>query len=88
MIGCIKHADAKSAGYTVLSIPKQTWAVFSVVWASQDNTNLHETWQRIYSEWFPLANYEHADCDFDLELYYGDRDSNYGVEIWIPIKKK
>lgn len=91
LIGCIKHPDANSTGYTVLNIPKQTWAVFSVVWdyhEPADNSDLHKTWQRIYSEWFPTANYEHADCDFDMELYYGDRDSNYGVEIWIPIVKK
>ncbi|GHU38476.1 AraC family transcriptional regulator [Clostridia bacterium] len=88
MIGCIKHPEANSTGYTLLSIPKQTWAVFSVVWTAADATDLHKTWQRIYSEWFPSASYEHADCDFDLELYFGDRDSNYGVEIWIPITKK
>ena len=86
MIGCINHADADPSGYTVLSIPKQTWAVFSVARTAEDNSNLHQTWQRIYSEWFPSANYEHADCDFDLELRFGDRDSSYGVEIWIPIK--
>lgn len=88
MIGCIKHPDANSTGYTLLSISKQTWAIFSVVWTSQDVTNLHQTWQRIYSEWFPSANYEHADCDYDMEFYFGDSDSNYGVEIWIPITKK
>jgi len=88
MIGCIRHTDTDSSGYTILSIPKQTWAVFSVVWTSSDNADLHRTWQRIYSEWFPSANYEHADCDFDLELYFGDQDSNYGVEIWIPIVGK
>lgn len=89
MIGCIRHDDANIAGYTVLRIPKQTWAVFSVVWeVAGDNTDLHSTWQRIYSEWFPSTNYEHADCDYDLELYYGDRDSEFGVEIWIPIIHK
>jgi AraC family transcriptional regulator len=91
MIGCVKHPDADPTGFTVLSIPKQTWAVFSVVWDHRrpdDNTDLHSTWQRIYSDWFPTAGYEHANCDFDLELYYGDRDSDYGVAIWIPVVKK
>jgi len=88
MIGCIKHGDAYTDSYTVLHIPKQTWAVFSVVWQAEDVTNLHKTWERIYAEWFPTADYEHADCDFDMELYYGDRDSQYGVEIWIPVVRK
>ena len=89
MIGCIRHAGANMDGYSVLSIPRQTWAIFSVVWeGEEDNTEMHKTWQRIYSEWFPSSNCEHADCDFDLEFYYGDRDSEFGVEIWIPIDRR
>ena len=70
----------------MLSIAKQTWALFSIVWENggEGTKNIHDTWKRIYSEWFPSSSYEHApDCD--MELYYGDKDANYGVEIWIPI---
>jgi len=89
MIACIKQSDVIPSEYTVLSIPNQMWAVFSVAWKSeQDNGNLHDIWGRIYSEWFPTASYEHADCDFDLELYFGNEESRYGVEIWIPVVKK
>lgn len=85
LIGCLNHAGATPQGYTLLSIPKQTWAVVSVIWEEGKDEDLHNTWQKIYAEWFPSTQYQHADCDFDLELYYGDRDASYGVEIWIPI---
>ena len=91
MIGCIKTPDANPGGYTVLSIPKQTWAIFSVIWenSEQGTKNIHDIWKRIYSEWFPSSHYEHAPkCDLDMELYYGDREANYGVEIWIPVIQK
>ncbi len=89
MIACIKKSDAVAPEYTLLKIPKQTWAIFSVAWKSgQDDSNLHDTWGRIYSEWFPSASFEHADCDFDLEIYFGNQESEYGVEIWIPVVKK
>jgi len=88
MIACFKQADTDTADFTVLSIPKQTWAVFQVDWKNEkDDANLHATWQRIYSEWFPTASYEHADCDFDFENYIGNAESGYGVEIWIPVVK-
>jgi AraC family transcriptional regulator len=89
MIACIKHMEVASAEFTVLSIPKQTWAVFSVEWQpGQTNDNLHDTWRRIHSEWFPTASYEHADCDYDMERYFGKEKSEYGVEVWIPVVKK
>ena len=91
MIGCIQHPGANPSNYTVLSIPKRTWAVFSIVWGygEQGTKNIHDMWKRIYSEWFPSSGYEHApDSDFDMELYYGNEQDNYGVEIWIPIAQR
>jgi AraC family transcriptional regulator len=89
MLGCIKRDRAVPPGYTVLSIPKQTWAIFQTEWKSEsDDEKLHEVWRRIYSEWFPVASYEHADCDYDLEVYYGDEQTGYSVEIWIPVIRK
>lgn len=87
MIGCVKKAGMSAEGYALLSIPKQTWAIFNVDWNGNDS-KLHEMWQRVYAEWFPTAGYEHADCDFDLEMYFGSRAGGCGVEIWIPLKKQ
>lgn len=83
MIACFKTTETLPPEYKTLSISKQTWAVFAVDWKSDED--LHEVWRRIYSEWFPSVSYEHADCDFDLEIYFGDEQSGYGVEVWIPV---
>jgi AraC family transcriptional regulator len=89
MIGCIKKDMSIPSSYTVLNIPKQTWAIFETPWKSEkDDEKIHEVWKRIYSEWFATAGYEHADCDFDMEVYFGNQETEYGVEIWIPIVKK
>lgn len=89
MIACIKGEEAIPPEYTILSIPEQTWAVFQTEWKSeQDDEKLHEVWRRIYSEWFPVASYEHDDCDFDMEIYFGNKTDGYGAEIWIPVVKK
>ncbi len=89
MIGCIKQTEAVPPQWAVLGVSKQTWAIFSVQWHSEkDNQTLHDTWQRIYTEWFPTAHYEHADCDCDMERYFGEDSLSYGVEIWIPVVKK
>lgn len=89
MVGCIKMDQAVSPEYKTLSIPKQTWAIFQTEWKSEDDDEkLHEVWGRIYSEWFPVASYEHADCDFDMEMYFGDLQSGYSAEIWIPVVQK
>jgi len=89
MIACLKKTEQVPVEYTVLSIPKQTWAVFNIKWESeQDDKNVHDTWRRIYAEWFPASSYEHAECDFDLEYFFGSSQKGYGVEIMIPVRKK
>lgn len=88
MIACIKNDADVPSDYKTLKIPKQTWAIFQTEWKSEnDDSKLHEVWGRIYSEWFPVASYEHADCDFDLECYFGN-NNDCGCEIWIPVEKK
>ncbi|MPN05299.1 hypothetical protein SDC9_152549 [bioreactor metagenome] len=89
MLGCIKRDKEICHEYTVLTIPEQTWAIFQTEWKSEsDDEKLHEVWRRIYSEWFPVVSYEHADCDFDMEMYFGNAQTGYGVEIWIPVIQK
>lgn len=89
MLGCIKQDKVISPEYTVLTIPEQTWAIFQTEWKSDsDDEKLHEVWRRIYSEWFPVASYEHANCDFDMEMYFGNAQTGYSAEIWIPVIQK
>ena len=61
LLGCFKTTETVPPEFTVLTAPKQTWAVFAVDQSSDDEDtnmhNLHETWRKIYSEWFPTVNY-------------------------------
>ncbi|MCL2501186.1 MAG: AraC family transcriptional regulator [Defluviitaleaceae bacterium] len=85
-IACYKPDKPVPPKYKVFDISAQTWAVFDTGWATEnDDEKIHNTWQRIYAEWFPSVSYEHADCDYDLEMYFGDRDSECRCEIWIPV---
>ena len=89
IIGCFKTTETVPSEYTVLTAQKQKWTVFTVDQSSGDEDtdmrNLHETWRRIYSEWFPTVSYEHTETGFDFELYFSDKESGYGVEVWIPV---
>ncbi len=71
-------------GYDFFEVPKSNWAVFPV--RGPIRPTLQNAWKRIFSEWFPGNNYEHANLP-EMEVYYaGDPTSeDYLTEIWIPI---
>lgn len=71
--------------FRVLEIPALTWVVFEV--EGNCIADVHRTWKRIGSEWFPASNFEHADAP-DMERYYGNEKTGYGCEIWIPVIKE
>ncbi|BAB04313.1 AraC family transcriptional regulator [Halalkalibacterium halodurans] len=62
-----------------LEIPTFTWAVFTVEGSWED---VQEMWGRIYSDWFPTSDYEHAEGPEILS------SANEKSEIWIPVVKK
>lgn len=85
MIACdIPDTDIPEE-FKVLEIPSLTWAIFEVDGNSDED--IQEVWKRIGSEWFPASNYEHANAP-EMERYYGNRDTNYRCEVWIPVIKK
>lgn len=71
--------------FRVLEIPALTWAIFEV--ENNSDESIHEMWRRIGAEWFPASNYEHADAP-EMERYYGNKDTEWRCEIWIPVIKK
>jgi AraC family transcriptional regulator len=70
-----------------ITIPSHTWAIFESTGPMPDA--IQNVWKRIFSEWFPSSNYEHAKGP-ELELYpEGDTNSpDYYCEIWIPVIQK
>lgn len=71
--------------FRVLEIPALTWAIFEV--ENNSDESIHEMWRRIGGEWFPASNYEHADAP-EMERYYGNKDTEWRCEIWIPVIKR
>lgn len=73
-------------GLETLEIPALTWAVFEGVGPLPDA--IQDVWKRIFSEWFPTSEYEHADGP-ELEVYKnGDMTKpDYKSYVWIPVRK-
>jgi AraC family transcriptional regulator len=74
-------------GYDVLDVAKSTWVIFECTGPLPDA--MQSVWKRIFTEWFPQSEYEHANGP-EIE-WYSDGDSSsqdYISEIWIPIIKK
>ena len=69
--------------FTILDVPAATWAVFDV-----PNTDVQDTWRRVWSEWFPTSGYETVK-GVQFEMYYGLASHQNGfAELWVPVKKK
>ncbi|MBP2078369.1 putative transcriptional regulator YdeE [Oceanobacillus polygoni] len=73
--------------FTALEVAATTWAVFEAIGPFPDT--LQNIWGRIYSEWFPSANYEQAEGPEILWNENKDVSSpNFKSEIWIPVLTK
>lgn len=71
-------------GENFLPIPAGIWGVFTSTGPLPDA--LVNTWQRIFTDWFPGSGYEFAEGP-TLEIY-GEGDSgreDYQCELWLPL---
>ncbi|MEH6939005.1 GyrI-like domain-containing protein [Bacillus sp. JJ664] len=69
-----------------LEVQPSTWAVFEAIGPFPET--LQNIWGRIYSEWFPTANYEQTEGPEILWNEHKDITSpTFKSEIWIPIRK-
>lgn len=75
------------AGMETMAVPKLTWVIFEAVGPMPGA--IQDVWTRIFSEWFPSSEYEHADGP-ELEVYErGDMSAaDYRSYVWIPVVKK
>ncbi|XEC96714.1 GyrI-like domain-containing protein [Paenibacillus tarimensis] len=69
------------------TIPASTWAIFASDGPIPEE--IQRVTQRIYQEWFPSTDYEHAGTP-EMEVYPpGDpTKETYRCEIWIPIMNR
>ncbi|GEM_PF-129562 len=75
-------------GYSVLSVPPFTWAVFSTPEHPSNETTeiIRNMRKRIFTEWFPTSGYTHASGP-EFEMFHND-NNKFVIEIWVPIIKK
>lgn len=75
------------------TFPEATYAVFTTPKVPHKDmvSSIHQTWNAIFSEWFPHSGYEHAGV-VEFELYdercHEDKSEFAQVEIWLPVQKK
>lgn len=87
MLSAFKGDSSKTEGYTRLTIPAQTWAIFSsdpFTWDKFDET-IDTLYKRFFSEWLPTAGYEQVDgLEFEIT---GAKDGFNFVELWFAVRK-
>ncbi|MET3937707.1 AraC family transcriptional regulator [Paenibacillus sp. PvP094] len=87
MLSAFKGDSSKTEGYTSITIPAQTWAIFSsdpFTWDKFDET-IETLYKRFFSEWLPTAGYEQVDgLEFEIT---GAKDGLNFVELWFAVRK-
>jgi AraC family transcriptional regulator len=77
----------QSEGWFVLPVKASEWAVFTIRGAFPNA--LQDTWARIYTEWFPMVEYQSNEGP--SMVWTANKDmplTDYHNELWIPIIKK
>ena len=70
----------------IFKVPASTWGKFTS--RGPLRPNLQETIKRIFSEWMPASEWEHAG-PAEIEFYPGadSQSQDYWCEYWVPLKK-
>ncbi|MEK4057220.1 effector binding domain-containing protein [Paenibacillus sp. FSL F4-0087] len=87
MLSAFKDETSKDDGYTSITIPAQTWAIFSsdpFTWDKFDET-IETLYRRFFSEWLPTTGYEQVD-EMEFEIT-GGKDGLSFVELWFAVRK-
>lgn len=87
MLFAFKDEASDTDGYTIVTIPAHTWAVFPSephTW-DQFGETIETLYRRFYTEWLPTAGYEQVDgVEFEM---YGERDGLNYIELWFAVRK-
>lgn len=89
----LKQENEVPQDLSVLRIPTQTYAVFDSREQIPDDVEIGleiiNVWKRIYSEWFPSANFEQVEGPCIEKYYWVDESQAESIcEVWIPVKAK
>lgn len=87
MLCAFKDEASSMDGYTSVTIPAHTWAIFPSdphPW-DQFGETIETLYKCFYTEWLPTANYEQVDgIEFEM---YGAKDGLNYIELWFAVRK-
>ncbi|MEA4823707.1 MAG: effector binding domain-containing protein [Clostridiaceae bacterium] len=86
MIARYRNENSKTDGFKVVTLPKQTWAVFRAD-VKDYGEKIPELFGRIYSEWISTSGYDKVE-GWDIEVYDEYPDGRKFEEVWVQVKKK
>ena len=90
MMCAFASKNSNTEGFTTVRIPSQTYVIFpseKFKWDDEFHETLATMHKRIFTEWFPTANYVYDDNGADFEVYGGTEEYGY-IELWYPIVSK
>ncbi|WP_010499749.1 AraC family transcriptional regulator [Paenibacillus elgii] len=87
MLCVFKDEASNTEGYTSVTIPAHTWAIFPSEphpWNQFEET-IEALYKRFYTECLPTAGYEQVDgIEFEM---YGVKDGLNYIELWFAVRK-
>jgi len=87
MLCAFKDEASDTDGYTSVTIPAHTWAIFPSdphPW-DQFGETIETLYRRIFTEWLPTSGYEQVDGgEFEM---YGTKDGLNYIELWFAVHK-
>lgn len=89
MLFAFVTVQSKPEGYTRVTIPAHTWAVFASEehGEGQIGAMTSALWSRVYKEWLPTSGYRKLEGP-DIEIYGSCGNGNYYSEVWIPVTRQ
>lgn len=89
MLCLMKTPLSNTGGYTVVDVPKATWAVFVNEAHEIEGTSkaIQDLIARVYTDWLPTASYEVIE-GYEFEMYYTDMNGKCYEETWLRVIPK
>lgn len=89
MLCVMKTPLSSTEGYTVVDVPKATWAIFvnEPHYIEDTSNEVQKLGARVYTDWLPTAAYELIQ-GYEFEIYYSDHQGKYYEELWFRVIPK
>jgi AraC family transcriptional regulator len=90
MIGLFADKNTDSSGFTTITSPAATWAVFRSEDFEQNphGTEIPKLFESAYKQWLPTSGYDKVESEiYDMEIYGVTDEGKFFEEVWLTVKK-